>query len=326
MIEPGYWNEDFDTQRRNANPAAAWHEYLHTKQGRVSLRFNRGEDFRSRAFAQRVGRFQIVEFAHAPLDYRRSRRDVNDDGDGSYRLVIPLKGRFYASQRSAEEELREGSAAFFRWGDPLSLIHDEPITALIMTVPEELIDPDRAAGAPLLLDRRRGLVRTLIAHVRELNEAREGWTAEDFRAAYSSALQELDWALAPPGPITSDDPKSVEYVRRLMKENANDLNVTPESIARLCGVTERTLRNWLKKEGLSPGQMLRDIRLDHAHHRLAQSVDLGTIASQAGYSTTRRFIDAHKRRYGVTPTELRHKLAADAAASVSTRQSSSDDE
>ncbi|WP_033247169.1 AraC family transcriptional regulator [Nocardia carnea] len=312
MTESGYWSEDFDTERDATDPAAAWHEYLHTKQGSVSLRFGRDTDFRSTAFAQRAGRFQVVKFTNSALDYRRSRRDVNQDGDDSYRLLISLKGQFKASRRDARDRLRPGEAVFFRWGDPFWVANDEPSTALILTVPEELIDPDRVRAASVRLDTSRALVRTLIGHVNELNSTREGWNADDFRVAYSAVVQELNWALAPPGPITPDEPKRVDYVRRLMNEHASDLSVTPESIAELCGgVTIRTLQNWLKEEGLSPGQMLRDIRLEQAHHRLAQPVDLDTIASLAGFSTTRRFVDAYQRRYGMTPSEMRRKLAAE---------------
>ncbi|MFD4406614.1 helix-turn-helix transcriptional regulator [Nocardia sp. NPDC058499] len=313
MAESGYWSEDFDTQRDSTDPAAAWHEYLHTKQGSVSLRFGRDSDFRSTAFAQRAGRFQIVGFTNSPLDYRRSRRDVNEDGDDSYRLLISLKGKFYTSQRDARDLLMPGEAVFFRWCDPFLLANDEPSTALILTVPEELIDPDRMRAGSVRLDTSRALVRTLVGDVCELNRTREGWNADDFRVAYSAAVQKLNWALAPPAPVLQDDPSRVDHVRQLMYEHASDLSLTLEYIAELCGVTLRTLHNWLKEEGFTPGQMLRDIRIDQAHQRLAQPLDLDTIASLAGFSTTRRFITAYRRRYGMTPTEMRRKMAAEYA-------------
>ncbi|MBF6169892.1 hypothetical protein [Nocardia blacklockiae] len=168
MSDGEYRKETFSTDADD--PAASWHDYLRRRQGSVGLGFLT-EDFGSTAFAQNVGRFQLVEFTSAALNYQRSRRDVRDDGDNSYRLLLPLRGQFRFEQGEARAVFRPGSACFFHWGRPIRMTHDDTITALIMTVPEHSLDRSRAAAAPLLLDERRPLVHALAAQVRLLVEA-----------------------------------------------------------------------------------------------------------------------------------------------------------
>ncbi|WP_084497105.1 AraC family transcriptional regulator [Nocardia amamiensis] len=311
MTDAEYRREDFSTD--DEDPAASWDWYLKRRQGSVGLGF-RAEDFHSNALAQNVGQFQIVRFTSAALDYQRSQRNVRDDGDHSYRLLVPLQGSFKFEQGDSREIFHPGKIGFFHWDRPLFMTHDETISALIMTVPEKSIDLARAADAPLALDEKRPLVRALDTQVRLLVEV-EGWTAADFSVAFSSALTLLDGALNPfPAIKSGKHAADAERARRLIEEHANDRSVTPEAIAAMLDISETTLYRALKKAGYpSPGAMLRRIRVQSAHRRLttALPVDLDRIAFEEGFPSTRRFREAYREHYGRTPAETREELFGD---------------
>ncbi|WP_433728000.1 helix-turn-helix domain-containing protein [Nocardia sp. CA-129566] len=308
MTDAEYQKETFSTD--DDDPAASWHEYLHHRQGSVGLRF-RADEFSSKAFAQNVGQFQIVEFTSTSLDYQRSQRNVRNDGDNSYRLLVPLQGHFEFEQGDSREIFHPGKIGFFHWGRPLWMTHDETISALIMTVPEKSIDLARAAAAPLALDEKRPLVHALETQVRLLVEAK-GWTAADFSVAFSSALALLDGALNPSPAIKfGKRATDAERARRLIEDHANDPRVTPETIAAMLGIGERTLYKVLKSaEYPSPGAMLRAIRVERAHRRLSTAlpVDMDRIAFEEGFPSTRRFREAYRERYGQTPAQMREQL------------------
>ncbi|WP_216905815.1 AraC family transcriptional regulator [Nocardia noduli] len=312
MTDAEYRREEFTTD--DEDPTASWDWYLSNRQGSVGLAF-RAEEFRSDAYAQNVGRYQIVRFSSAALDYRRSRRNIRaDEGDNSYRLLIPLRGRFAFEQGDSREIFQPGKIGFFHWNRPLFMTHDDTISALIMTVPERSIDPRRAEDAPLALNEKRPLVRALDAQVRLLVEA-EGWTAADFSVAYSGALMLLDGVLNPfPAVGSGTRAADAERARRLIEEHANDRAVTPRAIAAMLGISEPTLYRALKRaEYPSPGAMLRAVRVERAHRRLSAAlpVDMDRIAFEEGFPSTRRFRESYREHYGRTPAETREDLFGD---------------
>ncbi|WP_162240335.1 AraC family transcriptional regulator [Nocardia arizonensis] len=309
-----YRREDFSTDV--ADPTGSWDWYLSSRQGPVGLTFP-DNAFRSEASAQNVGRLQLVRFTSAALEYRRSTSHIRrGDGENSYRLLVPLHGSFRFEQGDSRELLHPGRISFFHWGRPLYMTHDQDITALILTVPEGMVDPVRAANAPLVMDETRPLVGGLAAQVRWLDAA-VGWTAADFSVAYASVLTQLDGALNPYPAITSGPrAREVERARALIEECAHDRTVTPADIAAMVGLAERTLYRALKEAGYpAVGVMLRTVRLERAHRRLrsALPVDIAEIARQEGFPSLRRFREAYRDHYGRTPAETREQLFGDTA-------------
>lgn len=313
MTDPEYQLERVSTSdvETKTERTELWHDYLRTRQGSVGLAFG-DNDFNSAALAQKVGRFQIVQFESDALGYQRSQRDVRGDGDNSYRLLIPLKGDFKLAQGDSAENFHPGKLGFFHWGYPMYMRHDKTLRALIMTVPEKSIDLARAREAPLALDERRPLVHLLARQVRQLVAGREDWTTADFTVAFSSALTLLGGALNPTRATTPDKhAKKAERARMFMELHASDPAVTPEAIAKMCDCSLRTLHTVLKEaEGLTPGAMLRRIRLDRARQQLSTPlpVDMDRIAFEAGFTTTRRFRESFQRHFGQTPAQLREQL------------------
>lgn len=308
MTGAGYQTQSFVSDEKD--PAGSWDDYLRDKQGRVGLTFHDG--FRSSAFAQRLGDLQVVTFATAPLDYRRTHRHIRADGDDrSYRLLIPLRGHFRFEQGDSREIFYPGKAGFFRWHEPLFMTHEGEISALIMTIAADPLDAGHAEAAPLALDETRPLVRTLQAQARLLGEA-EGWTAVDWSVAYSSAVEVLKGVLNPyPHAPLGKRAIDAERARALIEQHARNPEVTPEAIAAMLGVGERTLYKLLRRAGYRPAAaMLREVRLDRAHQRLrtALPVELDRLAFEEGFSSTRSFRQAYRARFGSTPAEARERF------------------
>ncbi|MRH87334.1 helix-turn-helix domain-containing protein [Nocardia sp. SYP-A9097] len=308
MSDVEYQAQDFTSDDKD--PAGSWDDYLRDKQGTVGLAFRQG--FRSAAFAQSLGQLQVVKFSTAPVDYRRTQRHIRADGDEhSYRLLVPLQGHFRFEQGDAREIFYPGKVGFFQWHQPLSMTHDTDISALILTVAQDSVDIAHAANAPLALDETRPLVRSLEAQARLLGEAK-GWTAADWSVAYSSAVELLKGVLNPyPDASSARGAIDAERARCLIEEHAKDPKVTPEAIAAMLGIGERTLYKVLKRAGYPPAAtMLREVRVNRAHQRIRTALpfDMDKIAFEEGFPSVRSFRQAYRERYGRTPVEMREKL------------------
>ncbi|MGV9839940.1 AraC family transcriptional regulator [Nocardia niigatensis] len=292
-----------------------WHDYLLRRQGSVGLGFNArddGGDFDWKTLAQAAGDLQIVRFSSGPVHYRRTARDAKGDGDDGYRLMVPLRGGFKLGQGDRAEIFGPGTVAFIRWDLPLVMRQDEPLESLIMSVPRRLVNRDLADTAPLALDAGSPLVPMLVNQINQLHANHRAWNAHDFRIAYRSTLCLLDGLLDRTQDLPAERYASVAArAREMMEGRADDLKLTPDAVARMCGVSRRTLYTALTKtDGVTPAALLREIRLKRACQRLSHpgAIEMGRIAEAAGYSSVRRFSSAFQRQFEATPQQMRERL------------------
>ena len=89
-------------------------------------------------------------------------------------------------------------------------------------------------------------------------------------------------------------------------------DLTIENICEQLAMSESTLRRKLKLEGTSVQEIKDQARLGLALHLLQTSTDpIGAIADKCGYLSQSRFTERFKRRFGLTPTELRKTKMTD---------------
>lgn len=78
-------------------------------------------------------------------------------------------------------------------------------------------------------------------------------------------------------------------------------------IARALRTSRRTLQRRLQDEGTSFGDLLREVRVEHAERDLARGVPIKQIAARLGYAEPSTFHRAFKRWTGRTPDERRRE-------------------
>ncbi len=117
----------------------------------------------------------------------------------------------------------------------------------------------------------------------------------------------------PPGKLFIDivPNKRKEWMRQIVaviEANLDDEQLSVPYLARQMAVSERQLFRLIKEStGLSPNQVILEIRLNKALHLLQKDLDLsiGDIARQVGISNTSYFTSVFKKRFGQIPSELK---------------------
>lgn len=93
-----------------------------------------------------------------------------------------------------------------------------------------------------------------------------------------------------------------------MRARLGDPGLGIEVVARRQGITPRYIQRLFEAEGASFSEFLRDCRLDFAF-RLLDAPDGGrtiaAIAFEAGFSDLSSFNRAFRRRYAMTPSQVR---------------------
>jgi len=88
--------------------------------------------------------------------------------------------------------------------------------------------------------------------------------------------------------------------------------LTIEHICKQLAMSESTLRRKLKLEATSVQEIKDQARLGLALHLLQTTLNpIGVIADQCGYQSQSRFAERFKRRFGLTPSELRKTKMTD---------------
>lgn len=90
-----------------------------------------------------------------------------------------------------------------------------------------------------------------------------------------------------------------------------------EDVGSRLGVSESTLRRHLQEEGKGFRELLEEVRLAHGLTMIQESQwPIGRIADAVGYRSPSRFSERFKRRFGMTPRDLRHTQAPDLPVST----------
>lgn len=313
-MKPDYWWEKDSPADSETNPdrRERWRDYLLRRQGTFGLAFSDNDynsEFGWNSLAQAVGDLQLVRFFVDPVYYGRTIQDAKADGDDGYRLLVPVRGEFQLRQGDKADIFRRRKPALIRWDEAVEMRQYEPLDAVIMTVPRHLINYDLADDAPLALDTSHPLVPMLVSQIGQLHANHGKWTPDAFIVAYRSTLFLLNGVLGETGVVAQQGHAYVAAQAQAKMENfADDLRLTPDAVAQMCGVSRRTLHNALKDTAdVTPGDLLRKIRLDRAYDRLCDPNDfpIKQIAAAAGYSDPRRFAEAFRRQFDRTPREVR---------------------
>ena len=98
----------------------------------------------------------------------------------------------------------------------------------------------------------------------------------------------------------------VKYAILFMNKNFSK-SLTREDIARQVGVNEDYLTRIFRKEmGVSLWTYLTELRLDFARRQLLYAGEkIENVAKKSGFSRTSYFTNVFKKRYGVSPSDLR---------------------
>ncbi|WP_108668214.1 helix-turn-helix domain-containing protein [Euzebya rosea] len=289
-----------------------WTEHVRGYHCRMDIR---GVDSRGNAtFAagtirQATATFQMVEFWSDRVAYVRTPGQVRRFPDANYRFLLPLSGGMAVRAGETETPLEEGVGSLLPGHQPFQLRQGASARGVVLTIPEAILDgPRRRSGPPLgALNLRSGLGRVVGDMVRDLAAERDHLTARQFDAV-CDRVAELLCILAedaPPHPL-----EEVEAVaRRFVRRHAADPDLTVASLARSLGWSVRQLQLAMQQADTTPSELIREERLRRAREMLrapgGRANTLDVIAHDSGFASADAMRLAFKRRFGVSPSEVR---------------------
>ncbi|MFI1167014.1 AraC family transcriptional regulator [Streptomyces sp. NPDC020801] len=292
-----------------------WSEHIGSYQSRMGYRYARTDNFCGGTDRQRTDKYQLVRFWSDEIEYTRTAQQVRQGPDGDYRFLLPLDGRIVLRQSDEEARLSPGAGALVTFGAPFECLQAASTRAFILTIPAREIDGPLNRKSPVAggVDLTKGLGRVVASMLNDLHAQRYALTDPQFDAVSDRIVELLCMLLC--GDDRPDAPghlSEVEaMVRRYARDQAADPKLTGTSMAHALGWSLRQIQLALQRVGTTPRDLIREERLRLVRDRL-QCADcvhmtITDLAHASGFSSASAMSTAFRRRFGVSPREMRLK-------------------
>jgi AraC-like DNA-binding protein len=264
-----------------------------------------------------LGQVRVCSIRSNAVKVERTPRLARDELRPSIFLAVQIAGSSLIVQNGREAVLRPGDLAFSESSSPYSLLDEGGIRQHFFSIP--------VAALALPHDAVRQLSAVTLS---------PGHPVADLAAAYFRRLGARPDIFAEPGADLIGRP-STELVRALMATHLDTSAIVKESlettlslrimeyvrahlsestltvaqIAEAHHLSVRHLYNVLGRDGISPGEWIRDARLEECRAELARpsavSRTIAAIARQWGFADPSSFARLFRDRYGLSPQEWR---------------------
>ncbi|MGI5326393.1 helix-turn-helix domain-containing protein [Actinomadura nitritigenes] len=276
------------------------------------------------------GAYQLVLRWSEQIDCVRTAGQARRERADGYRFLLPLDGELTLVQAGREARLRPGTGGLVTLAEPFRIgiasghgpaarprdgsRRDGSARAFVMTIPAREMDRRLRRPSPVAtgLDLSAGLGRVVADMVRAVGEERRALSAAQFDAA-CDRITELLCVIVAGGqrPAAPGHLAEVEaVVRRYVREHATEPGLTGAAVAQDLGWSLRQVQLALQHAGTTPRELIREERLRLVRDRLRnpqdRDVTITDLAHAAGFSSASALSTAFRRRFGVSPRELRH--------------------
>lgn len=271
-----------------------------------------GDAFQGDIIETRQGalKMSVVQAAHARLV--RQRGEVARSAAHHYFAVFQLEGATHMRQGDAQETLRAGDIMFIDNRYPSDFTFEGRARQLSLILPHERVEALLKHGA-LRAGQKVAAQVAVAGLATQLLLGTQG--RDDLSHGESEAVLDSLVSLLRPALLNDDPPRDAQenaYRRCVdwIERHLCEAELSPEQVARHCGISLRGLYRVFGRHGHSVAQYIRDRRLDRCAQGLRDGSARGKmagVADQFGFINSSYFTTAFKGRFGVAPSEYRKR-------------------
>ncbi|MBF6173017.1 AraC family transcriptional regulator [Nocardia blacklockiae] len=297
-----------------------WAHLIDSYHCRLGYEFPCRTDFHGHTRLRRTAAYQLVGWESDAVTYRRDPKLIRADPDDDYRLVVPLAGRIGFDSADEKGTLAPGFAALVAIDRPFAMSMSDGGRGLIVTVPRREIRhrlhrvpvPARPLDLTTGLGRvAAGMIGSLYAESAALTDEAVDAVAE--RLVDLLCLQLLGAPASAPARLAEVEASA----RRYIHDHAMEPDLGVARVAGALGWSPRQLQLAFRATGTTPSEVIRETRLRVARDRLRNPAyghrSIAAIAADLGFASISSFTKAFRRRFDITPGQLRHESGGHAA-------------
>jgi AraC-like DNA-binding protein len=256
-----------------------------------------------------------------PLWVNRSRTRCRMDGRGDIGVSLVLDCENATVQNIRDLSLKSGDIYLIDYAEPVRAVRPRHRELALMLPREDVTallgdDLSALAGQRLPLD---GVGALLRSHMQRTADRILDLSSEARTSAIDAAYK-LAFVVLQSSQHGYPDPDQVGdglYIgaRAVIKQHCIDPTLSPEAVARQVGCSRASLYRLFARHGQTVVTTIWLARLDRAWDMVATPVDsyniaIGTIAFRCGFTDQATFSRMFKRRYGLSPRDVRALASA----------------
>lgn len=295
----------------------AWRDALQGAFGPMFIDPIPGEDFEGELRSTRRGPLVFHDMCYGGMRLWRRPIDVAKMHEEFFTLTLPGSG-LEVEQRGQTLQLLGGQAYLFNHAVTYRTRPPSPYRTRSIAFPASLLrlrvrdlQPFYALDNYIATSGGLSLIRSFADH---LSQGAVNWSDHEFTALSDQFLDLLglflqtgnaNVASAESCTQAGHRQRAVHYIRI----HASDPELSPLRVAQACGISLGYLHEVFRGPGMAVEQKIFEERLELARRLLIdprrKGVPIQTLAYEAGFSDPAHFSRRFKRRFGVTPGELR---------------------
>ena len=258
---------------------------------------------------------RVMSTASSPVRIIRT-REYLADGNGDLVFIINQTGKTSVTARGRDVALREGDALLMSasevkvfdrhsYGGALSFRIPRSVLSSMVTYVDDVVMqvvPYNADALKLLAGYAAPLFNDIALATPEFRRTAVNHLHDLVALALGAALDGVAGRAIPAARL--------RMAKSYIMENSSRRDLSVGAVAAHLGLTPRNLQRLFETEGTTFSEFLLSQRLSRAHRmltepRLAQN-PVGAIAYDAGFGDLSYFNRSFKRRFGVTPRDVRN--------------------
>ncbi len=299
-----------------ASRSTHWHQSIAETYFPLDLKFRDAGRFDGEIASWSLGSVSLSRLRSEPLMYRRSPKHLINEQHEQLLVTIPARAEIGFSQCGSDVRCGKGSFVLERSYEPYDFYHEQAAELWVLKVDVAALEnrvraPDRFCG--MCFDATSGAGGLFSDMVQQIPN-RHDTMSDGVQEHVGQQLIDL-LALS-----LTEDERTLNTGRSSVRDahlhraesyiyaNLYQRDLTPEIIARNCGISVRYLHEIFRDTNQTLGQWIRELRLKAAHEDLAKpenSHSIAEICYRRGFSDQAQFSRLFKQRFGYTPRECR---------------------
>lgn len=300
---------------------AHWHELIESIFGSVDMDLGDRAQFHGRIRRSVIGEIELNEVLTSYEDAKRTRKNIASDMKEHFVLVIPRAGTLYLSQDGRECTVNPGALAFFYLNSPHRYFHDDETRILDLKIPAPMLrsrvrHPDRLCAMTVPAD--HGVAKVTLDFIAAMADQLLDMPAE-------KALVHVSQLVDTVARLIDCEHADVDFGRASFRQAVRarcvalidtyigDPDLGPALLAARCGMSNRYIHAIFQDGDATVGEYIRNRRLSICYERLCRDtqskLQVKDIALSTGFRSVAHFSNVFKARYGISPSEVRHKIS-----------------
>ena len=317
MDQPGLTTVRFSTaDYPEKDRMAIWRDHCCRLLMKLDIEPISGGPLEYSALARELPGVRVMSTAMSPVRITRT-REYATDGNGDLILIINQTGKAMASARGRDVVLNEGDAVLMSASEAKTFDRNSYGGALSFRIPRSILSS--------MVSYVDDIVMQLIPQNTDALKLLAGYAAPlfndialatpEFRRTAVNHLHDLvalslgaaRGSIAPGRAIPA---ARLRMAKSYIIENSSHRDLSVGAVAAHLGLTPRNLQRLFESEGTTFSEFVLSQRLTRAYRmltepRLAQN-PVGAIAYDAGFGDLSYFNRSFKRRFGMTPRDVRN--------------------